>query len=158
MGRLSIDFNTTSIKTFSALQHIRLHVNAPVQQRMMSRRAEIFSKLITLAVRFQSGKKTGLHFLWFCKRLLRVSKHTASKKVVRSRSDSVPPNNGASYWRRDFFLPFLFTSSTLYLKTCSLYRFIAKTVCKARIVLIPSKLINVTCFSIISTIWACWKP
>lgn len=120
--------------------------------------AKIFSELITVQLGFPSRKKTSLHFLRLCKRPLPISKHTMFKKVVTRRSDSVPPNSGISYWRCDFFLPFLFTSSTLYLKTCSLYCFIAKTVCKARIVLIASKLINITCFSIISTIWACWKP
>ena len=36
--RLYTDFNTISVKTSSALQHVHLHVNAPVQQHVMSRR------------------------------------------------------------------------------------------------------------------------
>lgn len=106
---------------------------------------------------FNLETKSGLHFPWFSMRLLHISKPVTFKKVVISRSDSVPYNNGTSYWHCEFFYAF-FISSTLYLKTCSLHCFTAKTVCKARIVLIPSKLINITCFSIISTIWACWKP
>lgn len=56
---------------------------------------------------------------------------------------------------RGFFMSFLFFFLFLLLfilKTCSLHCFTAKTVYKARIVLITSKLINITCFSIISTI------
>lgn len=37
MVRLSTDLNTISIKTFSALQHVRLHMNAPVRQHVMRR-------------------------------------------------------------------------------------------------------------------------
>lgn len=42
MARLSTDFNTISIKTFSALQHIHLHVNTPVQQHVMRRGRDLF--------------------------------------------------------------------------------------------------------------------
>lgn len=42
MVRLSTDFNTISIKTFSALQCVRLHVNTPVQQCVMRRDRDLF--------------------------------------------------------------------------------------------------------------------
>lgn len=154
--KLSTDFNAISVKTFSALQHIHLHVNIPVWQSLMKRGRSFQSWLQLL---FQSGNKSGLDFPWFLKRVLHIPKPITFKKVVTSRNDSVPYNNGTSYWHWEGFLCFFFfISSTLYLKTCSLHCFTAKTVCKARIVLITSKLNNITCFSIISTIWACWKP
>lgn len=40
MVRLSTDFDAISIKTFSALQHICLHVNAPVWQCVMRRKGK----------------------------------------------------------------------------------------------------------------------
>lgn len=103
--KLSTDFNVISVKTFSALQHIHLHVNAPVWQRLM-RRDRSFQSWLQL--RFQSGNKSGLHFPWFLKRLLHLSKPVTFKKVGTSRSDSVPYNNGTCYWLCEVFLCLFF--------------------------------------------------